>query len=259
MLSSIISRELRANLSALLVFIGALAGVGYVDPAAPTSSAGTPKRAGADAEQEFEPGKPVFDTREAQAELEKQMSAQRELEQQWRKAARPNAGAWMRDHRDDGARKQAEISPEEAAALAAKDAEKLRLHERNFLKQLEAQRADIIASEKEVRKDIETYEALHAKHKLLQNKAEQAWRMQLKEQAREREAMGEEGKGKLAPPKPPRILINPKTGEADEKGLSSPDITNRLRDFAKHLNKVQGDVEDIEKKIEEVRRRIESH
>ncbi|GMK54456.1 hypothetical protein CspeluHIS016_0110420 [Cutaneotrichosporon spelunceum] len=79
-------------LIALFVFFGALAGVGYVDPEA----------ASVIPENEFIVGGPVFDTSEGQLR-ELQMQEQREREQHWLKKQRPNAGAWMHKHQEDGA------------------------------------------------------------------------------------------------------------------------------------------------------------
>jgi hypothetical protein len=66
--------------SALFVFFGALAGVGYVDPDAQ-----------APADSEFVMGQPVFDPTEGQRLREIAMAEQRALEQQWAKKKRPNA------------------------------------------------------------------------------------------------------------------------------------------------------------------------
>ncbi|BEI85591.1 hypothetical protein CcaverHIS002_0509920 [Cutaneotrichosporon cavernicola] len=79
-------------LIALFVFFGALAGVGYVDPEA----------ASVIPENEFIVGGPVFDASEGQLR-ELQIQEQREREQHWLKKQRPNAGAWMHKHREDGA------------------------------------------------------------------------------------------------------------------------------------------------------------
>lgn len=66
--------------SALFVFFGALAGVGYVDPDA----------ASAIPENEFVIGGPVFDASEGQLR-ELQLQEQREREQHWLKKQRPNS------------------------------------------------------------------------------------------------------------------------------------------------------------------------
>lgn len=114
------SKQTNTHCSALFVFFGALAGVGYVDPDAASTIP----------ENEFTLGGPVFDTSEGQLR-ELQIQEQREREQHWLKKQRPNAvslgrtrdlhrtsqhvlillsfsslthqGAWMRKHREDGA------------------------------------------------------------------------------------------------------------------------------------------------------------
>lgn len=242
-----------ADISALLVFIGALAGVGYVDP-----NASSPRARSTD-DQHFEPGQPVFDAREAQAELEKQMVAQRALEQQWRRAARPNAGAWMRDHRDDGSRKQAEISPEEAAAIAAQDAEKLRVHETNMLKNLENARLELADSEQELLAEIKLNNGLLTKLRRLQDKADAVFAAQ--QEKLEAEAEGDAGAAKDGKkPKPPKMLINPKTYEHDERlGMSAADIRSKDGDLQKSLAKLRENIVETDNKLAELRWRIESH
>ena len=81
-------------LTALFIFFGALAGVGYVDP-----DAKSPKPA----DPEFVVGGPVFDPNERQRLREQMLAEQRELEQAWARNKRPNAGAWMQKSRDDRA------------------------------------------------------------------------------------------------------------------------------------------------------------
>lgn len=72
--------------SALFVFFGALAGIGYVDPdiASNTPAAAQPAR-------EFVVGEPVFDPSDAQLEREARAAEQRALEEVWARQKRPNA------------------------------------------------------------------------------------------------------------------------------------------------------------------------
>lgn len=243
--------------SALLVFIGALAGVGYVDPSSPSP------RARPTEDQQFEPGQPVFDAREAQAELEKQMQAQRALEQQWRRAARPNAGAWMRDHRDDGSRKQAEISPEEAAEIAAQDAEKLRLHERNLLRGLENARLELADTEQELLAEIKLNNGLLTKLRRLQDRADAEFEAEQAKLDAEEGADGDAaagGVGEKKAPKPPKMLINPTTHEHDERlGMSAADIRSKDGDLQKSLAKLRENIAETDTKLAELRRRMEAH
>lgn len=233
--------------------------MGYVDPSSPSPKARPTE------DQQFEPGQPVFDAREAQAELEKQMTAQRALEQQWRRAARPNAGAWMRDHRDDGSRKQAEISPEEAEAIAAQDAEKLRLHERNLLRGLESARLELADTEQELLAEIKLNNGLLTKLRRLQDKADAEFEAeQAKLDAEDADAgAGAAGgpaggeKKKLAPPK---MLINPKTHEHDERlGMSAADIRSKDGDLQKSLAKLRENILETDTKLAELRRRVEAY
>lgn len=238
------------------MFIGALAGVGYVDPAvAPSPKAARPTPEG---DQEFEPGQPVFDAREAQAELEKAMASQRALEQQWRRAARPNAGAWMRDHRDDGSRKQAEISPEEAARIAAQDAEKLRLHERNLLRSLENERLELADTEQELLAEIKLNNGLLTKLRRLQDKADAAFAAE-QEKAKADGTAPDPAPG-AKQPKPPVMLINARTGEHDERlGMSAADIRSRGGDLEKNLAKLRDNIKDTDAKLADLRRRVDAN
>lgn len=221
------------------MFVGALAGVGYVDPAS------RPERAS----QEFEPGQPVFDAREAQAELERRMRDQAEREATWRRAARPGAGAWMRDHRDDGARRVAQLSADDAAALARADEDKLRLYERNTLRGLEQQAHDLRTDERNVLAEMRANDALLVKVGRMQQEADASYADAL--------AAAETGSESAPPAAAVTVLIDPRTGKHDERiGMSAADVASKGKDLETLLRKTRDEISDVERQIDEARRRV---
>ncbi|KAL7422696.1 hypothetical protein Q5752_001987 [Cryptotrichosporon argae] len=89
--------------TALVVFFSALAGIGYVDPDARLVAASAAGAGGPDggAGPQFRLGGPVFHNADRAREVV--LAEQKQLEEEWARKKRPNAGAWMQKQRDDKA------------------------------------------------------------------------------------------------------------------------------------------------------------